>query len=375
MEPHDDKAAAAPSAEDRRLSDQADPDLLRQVHEAVFNQLPAGLWLISPQGEITRANLHAQAMLNSTRRSDLSGWWADSGEAVAATDWPGMRAARSGEPVAARVIRVRNRLGDERHINCAAAPLQAADGRRLGAIVTATDVSAEFALASRLLAAEDSLRRQSLNQFTRHEEQMAALSRELHDNLGQVLSLLKMHLATAVRPETNDHRRALELAEALPLVDVALGRLREVCGELRPSELSDFGLGAALVSLAGAASRASGVAVSFEETGDPADLGTGLELGLFRVAQQALTNALRHSGAPAVWIALHWRAGAVELSVRDNGVGFDPTATRRPNQQGLQGMRERMELLGGLLRVDASFGVGSTVCAMVSAPTERGDGR
>jgi signal transduction histidine kinase len=199
---------------------------------------------------------------------------------------------------------------------------------------------------------------------------MAALSRELHDDLGQVLSLLKMHLATAVRLGTHEQRRTLELGEALPLVDVALSRLREVCGELRPSELSDFGLGAALVTLANAASRASGVTVSFKEHGDPIDLGTGMELGLFRVAQQALTNALRHSGAPTVWITLHWRAAGVEVSVRDNNVGFDPEAMRRPNQQGLHGMRERMELLGGLLRVDASRGVGTSVSALAPASTE-----
>ena len=127
-----------------------------------------------------------------------------------------------------------------------------------------------------------------------------------------MLSLLKLHLGSEARTETSAARRGLELAEALPLVDLALRplrRLREVCGELSPSELSAFGLGPALVALGAAAASAGGIVVKAHELGQP-----------------------------------------------------------RPDQQGLRGlrgMRERMELLGGMLIVESQRGEGSVVLARV----------
>jgi signal transduction histidine kinase len=173
---------------------------------------------------------------------------------------------------------------------------------------------------------------------------------------------------SATRPQHSGRRRKLELDEALPLIDLGLQRLREVCGELRPSELTDFGLAEALSSLGAAATRASGIPVSATETGASRALDASHQLGLFRVAQQALTNALRHSGAATVRLALEWRADAAVLSVVDDGAGFDLDLPRRPNQQGLHGMRERMELLGGELEVASQPSSGTTVWASVPLP-------
>lgn len=102
------------------------------------------------------------------------------------------------------------------------------------------------------------------------------------------------------------------------------------------------------------------------ESGSPQAIEPALQLGLFRVAQAALTNALRHADADTVLVTLQWQAGDVALTVGDNGVGFDPQAPRAPKQQGLSGMRERMELLGGALAIESSAGCGTTVCARLS---------
>ncbi len=232
--------------------------------------------------------------------------------------------------------------------------------------IAGPDLTADMQLHERLRQAEVHVRKLSLNQFELHERQMANLSRELHDDLGQVLSLLKLHLGTAARPDLPAERRSVEIDEALPLVNMALSRLREVCGDLWPSELSDFGLGPALTRVCGAAARAGGITVSCGEVGQPRPLASSSLLGLFRVGQQAVTNALRHSGAARVQLELRWTDTAVALCVTDDGIGFDVQAPRQAKQHGLRGMRERMELLGGSLHVESRRGQGTAVHASVA---------
>lgn len=342
----------------------------RRVNQAIVDQVPVGLWLLSPQGEVVRANRRAEQMLAGTNLQQrgfegLTSWWSDTGEPIAPQDWPGRRALGQRETVAPRLMRVRPQAGVERHFSVGAAPLLSDDGSTLGAVITALDMTDEVELQEKLRRAEAQMRHLSANQLDLHEREMAAVSRELHDNLGQVLSLLKLHLGSAAHPDTPPARRDLEMGEALPLVDLALRRLREVCGELWPSELSAFGLGPALEALCAAAARAGGIVVDMTQHGEPFQLDSRLALGLFRVGQQAVTNALRHSGAATVQLALNWSAEAVELSVADDGAGFDTLAARRPDQQGLRGMRERMELLGGTLAIESNLGEGSVVRASV----------
>ncbi len=356
-----------------RIRLQADLEAQRRLNEAIVEQMPAGLWILSPAGVIERTNRHGAAMMGGAPRisidefARIEGWWNDTGEPIGTHDWPGARAIEEGEPVPPRLMRVRTYQGELRELSCGAAPLHSEDGSLLGAVITAVDMTAEVELRRRLHEAKTHLRKLSVNQSAQHEQQMSTVSRELHDNLGQVLSLLKLHLGSAANRELPVARRELEVDEALPLVDLALSRLREVCNDLRPTELSDFGLGAALASLCAAATRASGITVSITEEGEPRTLGGPLQVGLFRVSQQALTNALKHAGAETVRMDLQWRADAVVLCVTDEGIGFDVAARRLPTQQGLRGMRERVELLGGELAVLSAPGSGTRVQASVPA--------
>lgn len=343
----------------------------QKINQAIVDQVPVGLWLLSLNGEVVHANhlgielLGDRALLERSFEG-LRGHWSDTGKAFRREDWPGASAITRRETVAPRLLRVQTPSGDARHFSCGAAPLIAEDGTALGAVVTALDMTDEVALQEKLRHAEAQMRHLSANQLDLHEREMASVSRELHDNLGQVLSLLKLHLDSAAQPDAPAARRSLELSEALPLVDLALRRLREVCRELSPSELSAFGLGPALAALCAAAARAGGIVVEMNEEGETKPLDARLTLGLFRVGQQSVTNALRHSGAATVRLALRWSADAVDLSVADDGVGFDPRGSRRPDQQGLRGMQERMELLGGTLVIESQLGEGSVVRARVT---------
>ncbi len=357
---------------DRELTEArvgAELELQRQINQAIFDQTEVGLWILSPAGVIERTNRQALRMMGESRGLDvegfatIEGWWVDSGQPIAPEEWPGAVALLQRQHVPPRLMRVRNFNGQMCHFSCSAAPLDSADGKPLGAVISAMDMSAEMHLRERLHDAEQRLRALSLSQGLRHEEQMAVVSRDLHDNLGQVLSLLKLHLGSAARRDIPIALRELEINEALPLIDLALSRLREVCNELRPTELSDFGLGSALNTLCKAAARASGMRVLAEEVGEAQPLDPALQLGLFRIGQQALTNALCHARAQAVTVTLRWDEGRVEIEVADDGDGFDPGLVRSPLQHGLRGMRERMELLGGTFTVDSSPGAGTRVQA------------
>jgi two-component system sensor histidine kinase UhpB len=342
----------------------------QRINQAIVEQVPVGLWLMSSEGEVVRANRRGTEMVGGPELMQaafkgLRGWWSDSGLPVQRQEWPGASALLRGQTVGPRLMRVRPLSGAERHFSCGAAPLLGEDGSTLGAVITAMDMTDEIELQHKLRLAEAQMRHLSTHQMALHEREMASVSRELHDNLGQVLSLLKLHLGSATHPDTPAARRELELSEALPLVDLALRRLREVCGELWPSELSAFGLGPALEALCAAAARAGGIVVEMKAAGEPWPLDAPLALGLFRVGQQAVTNALRHSGAATIDVVLRWTPTALELRVIDDGVGFDPLGGRRPDQQGLRGMRERMELLNGSLSVESRLGEGSEVRACI----------
>lgn len=367
-----DRELAEARAAEIRAGLQTELERQRRINQAIFDQAPTGMWMLSAQGEVIQSNRHGDRMLAGLTPADRSVFlsashWVDSPTAAAAAD------QASSAP---RPFRVRALAGQDRHFNCDAALLTSEDGTSIGLVVTATDVTDEVLLRERLLRAQNRLRDLSINQTAWHERQLATVSRELHDNLGQVLSLLKLHLGTAARSDMPEGRRQLELAEALPLVDIALSRLREVCGDLRPSELSDFGLVPALRSMCAAASRASGVdtTLAHEEASEPAlsRLDPDLQTALFRVAQQALTNALRHAQANVVQVSLLQHDDTVELQVSDNGRGFNPEQLFSPSQQGLRGMRERMELLGGTFHLQSTDDLGTTVFASVPTATTRG---
>ena len=366
-----DRELAEARAAEVRASLQAALERQRRINQAIFDQAPTGMWMLSAQGQVVQSNLQGDRMLANLSATERAKF-------LAAPLWlePAMQAPEaSNTQMAPQQFCVRTQTGEDRHFSCDAAHLTAEDGSSMGVVVTATDVTDEVQLRERLLRAQGRLRNLSINQTAWHERQLATVSRELHDNLGQVLSLLKLHLGSAARSDMPESRRQLELDEALPLVDIALSRLREVCGAMRPSELSDFGLVPALRSMCAAAARASGVdaALSHELADEAlfAQLDSALQTALFRVAQQALTNALRHAQASVIRIDLSHQGGTIELRVTDNGCGFNPDQTLQPSQQGLRGMRERMELLGGKFELNALPDQGTTIRASVPVDATR----
>jgi two-component system sensor histidine kinase UhpB len=154
-------------------------------------------------------------------------------------------------------------------------------------------------------------------------------------------------------------------------IQSTLERVRQLSLSLRPPQLDDLGLAAALRSHLDRQARMAGLASHFDAAGAPHDVPPDTETACFRVAQEAITNVLRHAHARNLWVRLYDDAGRLALSVRDDGAGFDVRAVRG---LGLAGMEERTALVGGSLELRAAPGQGTVVLAMfpvLRALTER----
>ena len=195
------------------------------------------------------------------------------------------------------------------------------------------------------------------------ESERRLLARELHDRVGQNLTALGLNLsivANGLPPEASPELAA-RLEDSNQLVQGTVDAMRDVMAELRPNALDDYGLPAALRSLAAGFSRRTGIHVAFEADEPSPDVPKTVDLAMFRIAQEALNNIAKHSGADRVEMAIRRVNGHATLSVRDNGVGIDPkrAGTSTAPGWGLLIMRERAEAVGAefTLRADPDAGV------------------
>jgi signal transduction histidine kinase len=214
--------------------------------------------------------------------------------------------------------------------------------------------SAEVAAArAREKAAEEGLRRAIAAQ----EAERARIARELHDETGQVLTALAVQLR-ALEGHVDDAGRS-QLTDLRAQVKSASTGLRSLATELRPSGLREHGLAAAIARHADRVYEISGIRVDSALDALPPDLTEELQIAVFRVVQEALTNVARHSGAGRASVLATCRDSHLRVVVEDDGAGFDPTLPT--GRLGIAGMHERMELLGGELRIESSPGSGAAV--------------
>jgi signal transduction histidine kinase len=186
------------------------------------------------------------------------------------------------------------------------------------------------------------------------EEERAHWARELHDETLQSLAVLRLQLSAARRASDADALRAA-LDGAVEGLGLEIASLRALITELRPAALDELGLAPALESLCERTASVHGIEVRTELAvgGRPGErLDPDLEIAVYRVVQEALTNAAKHGHAVRVEVVVCERDRELELSVRDDGRGFDPAGATKGF--GLRSMRERIELAGGRLRVGSS---------------------
>jgi signal transduction histidine kinase len=198
------------------------------------------------------------------------------------------------------------------------------------------------------------------------EEERRRWARELHDDTLQGLGALRLVLASGRRSDDPDRLRAAVDAAVAQLEDEIDG-LRSLIRELRPAALDELGPGAAIEDLATRTSARHGVEVSTDlRMAGGVRQTPEVELTLYRIIQEALTNAVKHAGAERIVVTVAEQGGALRIRVADDGRGFDPTAATAGF--GLTGMRERVGLLGGRLEVTSSTSGTVLEAALPSRP-------
>ena len=344
-------------------------ELGRQIGEELFHRiadaLAVPLWIAAPDGRVIYAN---QRWLDSVGRAVTpeigNSSWVDalhphdrSRAAVA------FRSAVTNRQPLDIELRTRTLDGTYRWSACAAVPQYTTDGSIDRYVGLCWDVSgkrrAESAfteIAAKLVAAQ--------------EAERSRIARELHDDLGQQIALLSARLEIlAADPRPSRARVETSLGETRKILQDISTSVHNLAHQLHPAKLKLLGLTQTLDTLCREVAARSDVLVSFEAHEIPSDLSEDCALCIFRVSQEALQNAVKHSGARHISVRLRGTPSQLILQVTDTGRGFTPMASQSSGL-GLLTMRERVELIGGRLRIEMAQGHGTTI--RVTLPMRRG---
>lgn len=198
------------------------------------------------------------------------------------------------------------------------------------------------------------------------EEERTAIAREIHDELGQQLTGLKMDVAWLNKKiGKNDDDITQKISSTLQLIDETVKTVRRIATELRPSILDDLGLVAAIEWHSNEFEKRFGIETTFTTELSALNLEAEVSTALFRIYQESLTNVLRHAEATKVYSSLFIKEDNLILEITDNGRGFDTSTLGNEKTLGILGMRERTIIIGGSYEIKSSPGSGTSITVSV----------
>ena len=283
------------------------------------------------------------------------------------------RALEAREPFRDFATGLANDSGETRWFLISGDPVFDDGGRFAGYRGVSQDITERKRADAALRESAARLEALSRRLLVAHEEERQSLARELHDDLGQALTAARIHIQSAERYATDGSVLRERLTDSRAVLDHALDRVRAISRGLRPPQLDDLGLAIALRAHVERSYPGDSPRVALEAEEPLPALPEAVPIACFRIAQEAIHNAVRHGGASLVQVALVTVGGELRVSIDDDGHGFDVEAARASaragNSIGLSGMEERAQLAGGrfVLRsapghgthVEASFGLGA----------------
>jgi PAS domain S-box-containing protein len=216
---------------------------------------------------------------------------------------------------------------------------------------------------------------EQLRELSRHlqkirEEERLRIAREIHDELGQQLTGLKMDIAWLMRKTGQDDTVIKEkFDDALSLVDSMVRSIRRISTELRPSIIDDLGLNAALEWQVDELGRRMVVEIEYGNSFDDSNIHPDISIGIFRILQESLTNIVRHAAAKKVKVNIAQQGDTIRLTVEDDGIGFDTQAKKDQLTFGLIGIKERTSMLQGECAIYSEQGAGTRI--EVSIPLKK----
>jgi PAS domain S-box-containing protein len=268
-----------------------------------------------------------------------------------------------------RIVSALRKGGEEFPIDASISQSSLGRGRIFTVILR--DVSIRERTQRELAQAREDLREISVASRTAREQENSRISRELHDELGQNLTSLKMDLAwLESNTPADDERLRRTLAAMRSVLDSTVAATRRISADLRPLMLDDLGLAAALEWLAEETSRRHGFAVDLQIDERSANLGEPLVSQVYRIVQESLTNAGRHAAARHVRVHLRAIGPEIHLDVQDDGRGIAPEDLRKKGSFGLLGIRERAYILAGTVEMRGDPGRGTAIHVRLPIPAE-----
>jgi signal transduction histidine kinase len=237
--------------------------------------------------------------------------------------------------------------------------LVSANKRLLEEVATRTEAERE------LERSRDELRSLAEHLHRAQEDERTRIARELHDQVGQVLSALKIDVSCLALPPVDLARLRKRGAEMSRHLDAAMRCVRTACADLRVPVLEDFGLPAAITCHLERIQERTGLRCTARLDPEVPPLARALTMVIYRAFQEAVSNVVRHARARAIRVALRRDGDRVELSVRDDGRGFRGTAKSQTGSFGILGIRERVRFWGGQSEFRSVAGKGTTVVVRV----------
>ncbi len=232
-----------------------------------------------------------------------------------------------------------------------------------------TEIAERERAEQQLKTSLDQLRALAARLQSVREEERTSISREIHDELGQACTAIKMDLALIGRKLTKKQTQLhSKVDSAIQLVDSMIVILRRIASELRPRTLDDLGLSAALESHAQEFESRTGIRCSVTLPQEALHLDADRSTAIFRIFQESLTNVARHAHATRVEALLEIQNDRIIFQVIDNGSGFDPAEAKARRSLGLVGMQERALLLNGDLKIEGATGAGTTLTLTIPLP-------
>ena len=231
------------------------------------------------------------------------------------------------------------------------------------------DVTERKRMEQELLESREQLRQLSAHMEAIREEERKRIALEIHDELGQLLTALKMDVSLLKMRLVGQPDLVKKVIAMRDLVEQTMLMVRNVANHLRPAALN-FGLVSALEWLTEDFGKRTGMVCQLVLNADEPELSDAHATALFRVVQESMTNVARHARATRVHVTMMRDEGGLVLNVSDNGCGFDPAASKR-GSYGLLGMFERARLIGASLQIDSVMGSGTVVS--ISIPVENGN--
>jgi signal transduction histidine kinase len=334
-----------------------------QEFQHLLNVIPAAVYTCDLSGRLTYYNKRAVELwgrdpgLNDSSRFCASfRLYQLDGTPLPHDQTPMSEAVRSGRSPQPNLEVIIERLDGSRIIVLVnIAVMKNPEGEPIGAINCFQDITENKRTEAKLASAAESLRRLSTHLLNAQDQERRRIALQLHETAVQDLIALKMNLAKMARSQNgSDDVFGPVMVENIMLTDGLLQELRTLSHLLHPPLLEEAGLLSALRWYVSGFSERSGIAVTLEAQADFERLPQETEIAIFRVVQEALTNIHRHSGSSSARVQLIRDTSIIQLQVKDEGKGMETNGAGHSKGVGIEGMRERVQHLGGTLVVGSN---------------------